>query len=409
MQRYVILDREIGTEDEGFEAIVSRAYSLREKALCLCRRDQDLPLYIARRHGAFVLARWPGTGARHAPHCEHYEAPDYLTGMGQVRGSAVVEDEASGDVDLRFAFPLSRGAARAAPAALTNDKPAVKANGQRLTMRGMLHYLWDRAQLTHWHPKMEGKRGWYVIRRALQAAAMGCRARGESFAQVLFIPEVLNLDHKDEILQRRQAELLPVHASRDAIMIVIGEVKSVEPSRFGEKIVLRHLPDWPFLLDKDMARRFHKRFAVEEQLWGTDDAKGHMVMAASFSMSPSGFADILEVTLMPVTEQWLPFENLDERRLIHKAVSERRHFVKGLRLNLASDVPIASLSLTDTGPTATAVFLAHNRVDPAYDDALAALMKTPGVEHVLWRTGGDLPAANRGAVRRTARPNMTLQ
>ena len=38
---------------------------------------------------------------------------------------------------LKFGFPLSKGPARAAPASFTNDKPDVKATGQRLTMRGV--------------------------------------------------------------------------------------------------------------------------------------------------------------------------------------------------------------------------------------------------------------------------------
>ena len=47
----------------------------------------------------------------------------------------------------------------------------------------------------------------------------------------------------------------------------IGEVRSIETARFGEKILIKHLPNFPFLMDADMARRFHKRFAAEEELW----------------------------------------------------------------------------------------------------------------------------------------------
>ena len=91
--------------------------------------------------------------------------------MGQVRGAAIIDDEASGETSLKLGFPLSRGSARLAPAALTNDKPTVKSSGQKLSMRGLLHVLWDRAELTHWHPKMAGKRSWFVVRRALLEAA----------------------------------------------------------------------------------------------------------------------------------------------------------------------------------------------------------------------------------------------
>lgn len=74
-----------------------------------------------------------------------------------------------------------------------------------------------------------------------------------------------------------------------------------------------------------------------------------------------------------------------------KAVGEGRRFVKGLRVNLGLDQPIASIALKDTGLDATAVHLVRNVPDPAYDDALAALMMTPGVRHVVWQPGDSLP------------------
>ncbi|MBV1692349.1 DUF1173 domain-containing protein [Novosphingobium sp. G106] len=393
MQRYQMLDVEIGPDEDGFEAVLARAYSLKQKPQCLCRRDIPLPLYIARRQDSHHLARWPGTGPRHAPTCDHYEAPDFLTGLGQVRGSAIVEDEESGETSLKFAFPLSRGPARAAPSSFTNDKPSVKTNGQKLTMRGLLHFLWDKAELTHWHPKMAGKRNWFVVRRALIQARLGCKVRGDSLTRALFIPETFNLDHKDEIAGRRLSGLELAYASPDAIMVVIGEVKAIEPARYGEKILVRHLPDWPFLMDADMARRFHKRFAVEEELWRSEEAEGHLVMAASFAVGASGLPQLFEIAVMPVNRHWLPYESHEERALVAKAVQEKRRFVKGLRVNLGLEAPIASIALKDTGAEATAIHLARNMPDPAYDEALAALMRTPGVTHVTWRPGDRLPDA----------------
>lgn len=392
-QRYYITDREMAEGEQGFEAMLAHAYAQKERVRCLCRRDADLDLYITRRHDQHVLARWPGTGALHAPHCDHYEAPDHLTGLGQVRGSAILDDAETGETTLRFAFPLSRGAARAAPASLTNDKPDVKATGQRLTIRGLLHYLWDRAQLTHWHPRMAGKRNWYIVRRQLLQAAHGCKARGMALGDVLFVPETFRLDDRDAIAGRRLGALQPARASKDAIMILIGEVKGIEPARYGEKIMIRHLPDWPFLMDEDMARRFHKRFAVEEELWRSDEREGHLIIAASFAISPSGLPQLIESAVMPVSREWLPYESVEDLALVTKAVGDRRRFVKGLRYNLVSGTPIASLTLTDTGSEATAIHLARSLPDPAYDDAVAVLMKTIGVTHRAWRLGDPLPAS----------------
>lgn len=397
MQRYYVIDREISSHEDGFDVMVARAYALKSTVRCLCRRDLDLELYISHRHGGHVLARWPGTGPRHAPHCDHYEAPDHLTGLGQVLGSAIVDDIDNGVTTLKFGFPLSKGPARAAPESFTNDKPDVKATGQRLTMRGMLHFLWDRAQLTHWHPRMAGKRNWYIVRRQLLNAALGCKVRGDAFAQRLFIPEMLRLDEKDAIMRRRDGELAGARAEPNRIMVLIGEIKGIETARYGEKILVKHLPQWPFYMEADMARRFHKRFAAEEELWKADDREGHLMIAASFSIGQSGLPQLFEMSVMPVTREWLPYEGLDERTLVVQAVEQHRHFVKGMRVNLGLEIPIASLTLTDTGTKATAVYLAHNLPEPRYDQALEQLMRIQGVQHMTWRPGDPLRAPQRPA------------
>lgn len=396
IQRYRVLGRSVPEGDE-LQGLLAQAYARKERAHCACRSESDLPLYIAHRHDRYVLARWPGSGARHATGCDHYEAPDFLTGMGQVRGSAVIDDEDSGETRLRLGFPLSRGAARTAPAALTNDKPTVKSTGQKLSMRGLLHYLWDRAELTHWHPKMASKRSWFVVRRALLEAAASCKAKQEALPHVLFVPESFRSEDKEDIRARRRASLDRVYRSRDELMVTVGEVKEIVPAHGGTRIVLKHVGDMPFVLDQDMARRFYKRFAGDLALWqaqdgpmgGPKDGQGHLVIAGSFARRRQGTFDLIEVALMPVTAEWLPYESSDERYLIAKAVSERRRFVKGLRVNLDADTPIASMVLKDTGEEASAVHI-HDR-EQEVPEPLEILLAGRGVAHVLWKEGEPLP------------------
>jgi hypothetical protein len=314
--------------------------------------------------------------------------------MGQVRGSAILDDEVSGETALKLGFPLSRGSARLAPAALTNDKPTVKSSGQKLSMRGLLHVLWDRAELTHWHPKMAGKRSWFVVRRALLEAAASCRAKQEALPHVLFVPESFKLEEKEDIRARRRAALERVYRSRDEMMVVVGEIKEIVSAHGAERIVLRHVGDMPFVMDPDMARRFHKRFAGELALWqaqhGAKAEQDHLVIAGSFARRREGTFDLIEVALMPVSAEWLPYETSDERYLIAKAVAEKRRFVKGLRVNLDVDTPIASLVLKDTGEEACAVHI-HDR-DNEVAEPLEALLAGQGVAHRFWKEGEPLPA-----------------
>jgi len=393
IQRYRVLGQVV-PEGERLQPLLAEAYARKLPVLCECRPGCELPLYIAHRNERYVLARWPGSGARHATACDHYEAPDHLTGMGQVRGSAVIDDEESGETSLKLGFPLSRGAARLAPAALTNDKPTVKSTGQKLTMRGLLHVLWDRAELTHWHPKMAGKRSWFVVRRALIEASASCKAKQEALPHMLFVPETFRLEDKDDIRARRRAALERVYRSLDEMMVVVGEIKEIVASHGAERIVLRHVGDMPFVMDQDMARRSHKRFAGELALWqaqhGAKGEQDHLVIAGSFARRREGTFDLIEVALMPVTPEWLPYETSDERYLLAKAVAEKRRFVKGLRVNLDADTPIASLVLKDTGEEACAIHI-HDR-DNEVAEPLEALLAGQGVAHRFWKEGEPLPA-----------------
>ena len=143
-----------------------------------------------------------------------------------------------------------------------------------------------------------------------------------------------------------------------------------------------------------MARRFHKRFAGELALWqaqhGGKGEQDHLVIAASFARRREGTFDLIEVALMPVTAEWLPYETSDERYLIAKAVAEKRRFVKGLCVNLDADTPIASLVLKDTGEDACAVHI-HDR-DNEVAEPLEALLAGQGVAHQFWKEGEPLPA-----------------
>lgn len=389
--KYAIGDNLVSSEDSRFAAIIEDAYQDKIIPICLCEdSDEPLKLYIAYRHNQYILARYPDTGHLHNPKCDHYEAPDHLTGYGHVNGSAIIEDNASGDVTLKFGFPMSIGAARNAPTALTNDKPVLKITGTKLTIRGLLHFLWDKSQLTHWHPKMFGKRNWFIVRREILNMAQLCKVKDHSLYSSIFVPESFSSDKADEIKSRAVSVLGPCLSSQDQIMILIGEVKEIKKAHYGHKLVILHSADRSVNLDYDEWRRFEKRFASELMLWSDDD-NGHMIFAGSFSMSKEGVMRFYEMTVMPVNEQWLPYEDKEELDLLRKAVSTKRRFVKGLRYNLDRDKPIASITLRDTGQLVTAVHLGKSRPDPEYDASLKELMDMPGVNHIVWTPGQNLP------------------
>ncbi|WP_342202946.1 DUF1173 family protein [Mesorhizobium carmichaelinearum] len=68
-------------------------------------------------------------------------------------------------------------------------------------------------------------------------------------------------------------------------MILIGEVKEFAPARSGQKLVIKHMPGFVFLLDDVLHQRLQARFDSELALWGADETS-HLIAVATFSLSP---------------------------------------------------------------------------------------------------------------------------
>ncbi|MYM53395.1 DUF1173 family protein, partial [Pseudomonas aeruginosa] len=133
------------------------------------------------------------------------------------------------------------------------------------------------------------------------------------------------------------------------LMIVIGEVKEVAQSRYGHKIVFKHLPDCHFMMNDDLHKRLLKRFEVELGLWDALEDT-HLMAIGTFSVGNTGIASLEEVALMSVTENWIPFESTFDQMVIDAMSRANRRFMKGMRYNLPSNRPLACLVASDTLP-----------------------------------------------------------
>ena len=307
-------------------------------------------MYVARLGGGFIVKRMPNTGSQHAPDCPSYEPPPEFSGLGQVLGSAITEDLTTGETTLKLDFSMSKTAGRSAMPTSGGDSDSVTSSGTKLSLRGLLHYLWDQAELTRWHPGFAGKRTWGTVRKHLLLAAENKTARGDLLRSRLYVPEVFSVDQRDAINARRLAQWSQSTAASGKpqhLMLLIAEVKEIVPARYGFKAVVKHVPDQAFALDEQLYRRLGRRFESELGLWGaTEDI--HMVMVATFGVSSAGVPAFVEMSLMPVTAQWLPIEDSFERQLVEYLVADGRAFIKGLRYNLHRDQCVATAMLTDT-------------------------------------------------------------
>lgn len=148
------------------------------------------------------------------------------------------------------------------------------------------------------------------MRRQLLSASGDKFAPGDSLRSRLYIPETFFLDQRDAINARRSAQwfqALSAPGKPQSLMLLIGEAKEMTPARYGFKAVVKHVPDQAFSIDHQLYRRLGRRFATELALWGACDHM-HMVIITTFSVSETGVPVVSELSLMPVTQHWLPVE-----------------------------------------------------------------------------------------------------
>jgi Protein of unknown function (DUF1173) len=366
---YVFGSSRLSSEGEGFTDALAAAHAVRQRPKCLCL-VQGIEMYVARLGEGFIVKRMPGTGSRHAPDCASYEPPPEASGLGQVLGTAIKEDPATGETALRLGFSMSKLGGRTTMPAPGSPSDSVASDGSKLSLRGLLHYLWDQAELTRWQPGFAGKRSWGTVRKHLLLATENKVARGEALRSRLYIPEPFSIEQRDALNARRIAQwghAVATPGKPQHLMLLIGEVKEIVPARYGFKAVIKHVPDQAFALDEQLYRRLGRRFDSELALWASADTV-HMVVIATFGVSEAGIPAIGEMSLMPVTPQWLPIEDSFERQLVERLVADGRAFIKGLRYNLPRGECVAAATLTDTSTTGPLLFIER----PGFDGDTAS-------------------------------------
>lgn len=391
MQRFRLGAISFTAVDPQASELLAGAYEGRVRPLCACQ-PAGVPMYVAHLAGRYLIKRMPDSGSDHDPDCPSFEPPAELSGLGEVAGSAIVEDPASGMTSLKLDFALSRGGSRAAPIPGDELPDSVRTDGSKLTMRALVHYLWDEAGLSRWSPAMEGKRSWFVVRKYLLQAAQLNKARAGALSDILLVPETFSADRRDDIERRRLASLARLHGPRSGpshqLMPVLGEVKNVEPARYGHRVTIKHLPSMPFGLSDALHKKLIKRFATELDLWEADPTL-HLMMVATFGLNAAGLATVDEAALVLTTQQWLIVENAHELELVGALVEQQRRFTKGLRYNLAPDRPVSAALLTDTAPQPVALYIDPASASDELRDALDRLTSASGLPSWLWHAGAE--------------------
>lgn len=173
--------------------------------------------------------------------------------------------------------------------------------------------------------------------------------------------------------------------------MLIGEVKEITAARFGFRMIVKHLPGFPFMLAEDVHRRMNTAFAAEIGLWNAI-SESHLVAAATFGIDPVGIASIEAITLMVVTDRWIPIENRYEATLVDMVTKRGASFVKSLRYNLHDNQLIASFVLRREGGTPIAMYIVPENAEAGYRETLNTLITEGSMAAWIWDIrGGQIP------------------
>ncbi|EJB01866.1 Protein of unknown function (DUF1173) [Rhizobium leguminosarum bv. trifolii WSM597] len=393
MRQFLIGSQTFDESSPEFQSQLERAYEQKLRPLCPCR-EPAIAMYIARTDGQFLIKRMPLSGRDHGPGCPSYEPPYELSGLGPLIGNAIQIDATTGAAMLKLDFSLSKRGNRSVSTMPSEPSETIRRDPKKLSLRAMLHYLWDTGELTEWTSLWAGRRGWGRVRGSLLNAARQMIVRGGPLNDILFVPEVFHQEDKDGISARRAAMLAGAQANGSGprkLMMMVAEVKEFSSARDGQKILVRHLP-FPFMIDERAWKRLNARYATELELWRSNE-EFHLIMIATFGISGVGIATIEEVAMMVVNENWTPVENIHEQHLLERLSRLKRRSVKGLRFDLSRDQPIAAVTLPEARPEPVAMFIVPPNADEEYEIALNEMIAARAeMKPWIWRVAeGEMP------------------
>ena len=391
VQRFSIKGRVLADDDPQLQGALAQVYETPERPRCLCVRG-GIEMYVA-HHRQFVVKRMPETGSRHAPSCPAYEPEAQQSGLGELLGESVLERE-PGKLELRVDFPWTRTTGPSAARREPHDVAEIAPGRHRMSLRALMHFLFERAGFNRWSPAMQGKRSQGVLRKYLLEAAEDVSVKGVPLSERLYVPEPFSEATQADAAQRRRDKLAVLRptAARCPLAVVIGEFKACETWSMGRRIWIRHLPDAPLLSSAKTWARIERAFAPLFEAGDADTGfKFRLMMAALVGARREHTYEIEAASLMLTSEHWIPVEGIHELPLVHALVEQRRRFIKPLRYDARSAAGFANTLLLDCGAAPVPLHVVSAFMTPKDRVAKEAAIRKAGPAWV-WATEQPLPA-----------------
>ncbi len=393
-QQFLIRNRTYTAGDPRVQVALAEIYGSAERPRCLCVAG-GIDMYVAKLD-QYVIKRMPDSGCRHHPSCPSFEPEPGSSGLAELLGDAVVERSPE-VIEVYLDFPLSRVSGRPAPCTSAEFVGDVLASRRRISLRALVHLLWERAGFHRWAPAMHGKRSWLVLRHHLLHAASDLRAKGAPLRDCLFLPEAFKQEQQALHSERCRTHLAQLHQvdddNRFRMMVLIGEFREVESTGYGRRVWIKHLPECPLLIDEKTWARAERVYAPQFEARSAEGRRGlRLVMVALIYARREGVYQIDTLSCMLTTDQWIPVDGVDEYALVQQLTERGRRFLKPLRYDAKSTAVYPNVLLLDTGPFPTKMHVISVFADPKNRAAIERAIKEAQSPTWAWTTSDPMPA-----------------
>ena len=340
-----------------FQALLKEFHGHRPRPKCGCMYSgRPLELVIRRlRNGRFILARLPNEGASHREACEFHSADvDHSGRAGYVTG--VIKETADGGYTVRLNLGLAIDDSSPAPAPEASRCGRPGAARQRaMTPLGLLHSLWEEAQLNRWHPGFEGRRSSGLVAWRLSTAADQFRV-GRSELSDFFT--AIAPDRRAGAA--RLADLTREFEGRRRL-IVVGAVAAITSGKYDRydirlsaaSTVALYISALPGQIDTLMAKHpYAARLLAAPPDTRAERVMGLFIVEARMAVSkgkPIVRAALQAGGLLEVSAEFIPVASDLERQVADKLVADGRAFMKPLRYDAEVDLVLPDFVLIDMG------------------------------------------------------------
>lgn len=381
-------------DDVRLQDALARIYATNERPRCMCICG-GVEMYVA-KHRQYLVKRMPGTGDKHHPSCASYEPAYGQSGLGELIGEAVIERSPE-LTELRVDFPLARIPGKSAPRGDSAPPAGISAGRHRMSLRAVMHYLFERAGFNRWTPAMEGKRTQGVIHKYLLEAAAQIEMKGARLSERLYVPEPFSEERKASIAERRRNKLAVLSAPEDAtqlkMALVLGEFKGTESAISGRKIWIKHMPDAPLFIDNKAWERIVKLYGdLFEACDANTSTRPRLVLCALIYGKREHAYHIDTASFILTTASWIPVDGIQELGLLEALIDQKRRFVKPMRYDAPPTVSFANALLLDTGASSTPLHVRSPFVCLKERAAKERTILECGAGAWVWNTETPMPA-----------------